>query len=260
MSQHHHPPDRGIVTPEAVRLEFAPASIGSRCLALVIDFVALGIALLVLLIAIGLTPVPVGGATAASAVLLVLLLYPAIFETALGGRTPGKAALGLRVVTREGGPVGLRHAAIRAALSLVDIYATLGGVAVVSALATSQSQRLGDLVAGTLVLRERSAASRPSAVRFPVPRGWDGYAATLDPAVLRPADYTAVRTFLLRAHELRPDARRALARDLADPLAMRLSHQPPNGVTPELFLLCLAARYQQRSAAPSWSGPAPPRA
>jgi uncharacterized RDD family membrane protein YckC len=259
MSQQPALPARGIVTPEAVRLEFAPASIGSRALALAIDFMALGIVLLALLLAVALVGAPFGPATAISGVLLVALAYPALFETLLGGRTPGKAALGLRVVTREGGPITLRHAAIRAALLLVDVYLTAGGAAVVSALATRQSQRLGDLVAGTLVLRERSARSAAAAVRFTVPPGWEAYAATLDPAVLKPAAYTALRAFLIRAQELDPDARRRVARDLADPLAMRLSHSPPRGVTAELFLLCLAARYQRRSASASWSGPAPPR-
>lgn len=262
MSQPQTVSARGIVTPEAVRLEFAPASLGSRGLALMVDFVILGIVLFTLLFAValagGVGGVGIGPTTVISGVLLILIVYPAAFEAAMGGRTPGKAALGLRVVTREGGPITLRHSAVRAALSLLDIYATVGGAAVVSALATRQTQRLGDVVAGTIVLRERSTQSTAIPVRFPVPPGWEGYAATLDPAVLRPAGYTAVRTFLLRAHELLPEARREVARDLADPLAMRLGHQPPQGVTPELFLLCLAARYQQRSASPSWSGPPPP--
>lgn len=240
-------PEPGIVTPEAVPLEFSPAGIGSRCLALMIDLAIVGTALFALLVAVGLSGLPASPLTVASLVLFVLLLYPALFEVGLGGRTPGKAALGVRVVTREGGPIGLRHAALRAALGLVDFYLTLGGAAVVSALATSQSQRLGDLVAGTLVLRERGAGGTPSAVRFTVPAGWEPYAETLDPGVLQPHAYEAVRAFLLRAHELDPPARRELARRVADPLALRLGHRPAPGATPELFLLCLAARYQGRA-------------
>lgn len=247
-------PAPGIVTPEAVRLEFSPAGIGSRCLALMIDLAILGTALFALLVAVGLSGLPASPLTVGSLVLFVLLLYPALFEVALGGRTPGKAALGVRVVTREGAPIGLRHAALRAALGLVDFYLTLGGAAVVSALATRQSQRLGDLVAGTLVLRERGAGGTPGAVRFAVPPGYQAYADTLDPGVLQPHAYEAVRAFLLRAHELDPTARRELARRLADPLALRLGHRPPPGTTPELFLLCLAARYQQRGVRPPYGG------
>lgn len=241
-------PQRGIVTPEAVRLEFSPAGIGSRCLALMIDFMILGTGLFALLVAVGLSGLPASPLTVGSLVLFLLLLYPALFEVALGGRTPGKAALGVRVVTREGGPIGLRHAALRAALGLVDFYVTVGGAAVVSALATRQSQRLGDLVPGTLVLRERGAAGTPSAVRFAVPAGWEGYAEPSTPGVLQPPVYEAVRAFLLRAHQLDAPARRAVARRLADPLALRLGHRPPSGTTPELFLLCLAARDQDRSS------------
>lgn len=237
----------GIVTPEAVRLEFSPAGIGSRCLALMIDFAILGTAVFALLVAVGLSGLPASPLTIGSLVLFLLLLYPALFEVALGGRTPGKAALGVRVVTREGAPIGLRHAALRAALGLVDFYLTVGGAAVVSALATRQSQRLGDLVAGTLVLRERGAGRTPGAVRFTVPAGFERYAETLDPGVLWRESYEAVRAFLLRAHELAPPARRQLARRLADPLALRLGHRPPPGTTPELFLLCLVARYQERA-------------
>ncbi len=79
--------------------------------------------------------------------------------------------MGLRVVTREGAPVQFRHAAIRAALGLIDFYLAFGGVAVISALVTREHQRLGDLVAGTLVLRERTGARAPTAVRFAVPAG-----------------------------------------------------------------------------------------
>jgi uncharacterized RDD family membrane protein YckC len=237
-----------------VRLEFQAAGLGTRSLALLIDAVIMFVAILVLLIAAGLAvgagaqaglPEWVGVTLVLLGVFTILWGYPAGLET-VWGRTVGKAALGLRVVTREGAPIGFRHAAIRAALGLVDFYLTLGGAAVVSALVSRREQRLGDLVAGTLVLRERSAAGRPRAVRFTVPPGWEPYAATLDPAVLTAGDYQAVRTFMLRAHELTPAVRAEVSRELAEPLATRLRHTPPPQVTPEQFLLCLAARYQQR--------------
>jgi uncharacterized RDD family membrane protein YckC len=244
----------GVVTPEAVRLEFQAAGIGTRSLALLIDAVIMFVAILVVLVATGLVvgagaqaglPEWVGVTIVLLGVFGILWGYPAGLE-AVWGRTVGKAALGLRVVTREGAPIGFRHAAIRAALGLVDFYLTLGGAAVLSALISRRQQRLGDLVAGTLVLRERSAAGRPRAVRFAVPPGWESYAATLDPAVLSPLDYQTVRAFMLRAQELTPEVRAAVGREIADPLAARLGHAPPPQVTPELFLLCLAARYQQR--------------
>jgi uncharacterized RDD family membrane protein YckC len=99
---------------------------------------------------------------------LVLLLvfalqfgYPVGFETLWRGRTPGKAAMGLRVVTVEGAPVRFRHAATRAAIGLLELTGTAGAIAVIASLSSARGQRLGDLAAGTLVIRERRARGRP---------------------------------------------------------------------------------------------------
>jgi uncharacterized RDD family membrane protein YckC len=250
-------PDGGaptIVTPEAVPIGFELGGVGSRSLSFLIDALAqftlllaaqFGATLLVAGTGLGLP----GWAAVTAFVLLVFTIfwgYPVAFESLWRGRTPGKAAMGLRVVTTEGAPVRFRHAAIRAALGLIDFWATLGAVAVVSALVTRRHQRLGDLVAGTIVLRERTGTPRPTAVRFRTPEGAEAYAATLDPAALTGEDYTALRSFLLRAPSLAPPVRAGLARQLAQPLAARIRHTPPPEVSPELFLACLAARYQQR--------------
>ena len=246
-------PARGVVTPEAVRLDFAPAGIGSRGVALLIDLCVLLAIQLVVGTAMIFARALLDPLTVASILGFVLLVYPVAFEVAWRGRTPGKAAMGLRVVTVEGAPVGLRHAVIRAAFSLLDIYASIGAVAVVSALVSKRHQRLGDLAAGTMVLRERTADPPPYPLALTVPAGWEGYAAMLDPAALSRRDYETVRSFFLRAADLDPAAREALARRIADPIAAPLGHRPPPGVSAELFLRCLAARYQQRA-----SRPAPP--
>lgn len=247
----------GVVTPEAVRLEFEPAGIGSRAVALLVDLLVQGLTIAVLLVAQNLA-MQAGGTAAPGwvATTIALLLsfgvlwgYPVGFETLWGGRTPGKAAMGLRVVTVEGAPVRFRHAAIRAALSLVDFWLAFGGVAVISALVSRNHQRLGDLVAGTLVLRERTGAPPPTAVRFAVPAGAEPYAATIDPSGLTADDYATARRFLLRASHLADDVRADLARRIARPLAARLRHSPPDWVSPELFLLCAAARFQERGGA-----------
>ncbi|MET0803170.1 MAG: RDD family protein, partial [Acidimicrobiales bacterium] len=172
-----------IVTPEAVRLEFAPAGVATRMLGLFIDLaIQLG-ALLALGLVVGLTTS--GGVSETAAVILtlvglfvIILGYPVVCETLWNGRTVGKAALGLRVRTKEGAPIRFRHAAIRGALGLVDFWITLGAAATISVLVTRDSQRLGDLAAGTLVLRERTAASlTSSAFAFYPPPGWEAYAA-----------------------------------------------------------------------------------
>ena len=244
----------GIVTPEAVVLEFETAGLASRLMGAFIDGVVQFLALLaVLLAAFGLGEVGVefgGLATAFLYVLLFLLLfgYPTAFETLWRGRTPGKAMLGLRVVTIEGGPIRFRHAAIRAILGLFDKYIGSGLVGVVAVLATRRNQRVGDLVAGTIVLRERSGARAPSAVRFSPPPGLEAYVASLDVSRLGHEDYGTVRSFLLRAAALAPAARAHVASQLAGPIAARLSTSPPPGLPAEVFLVCVAAAHQSRNA------------
>lgn len=240
-----------IVTPEAVRLDFAPAGVATRMLAIFLDLLIMGGALIALGLVVGLSGA--GGLGETPAVILslvglflILFGYPIGCETLWDGRTVGKAALGLRVRTKEGAPVRFRHAAIRGALSLVDFYATLGLAATLSVLLTRDSQRLGDLAAGTLVLRERTAASSTSAAfAFYPPPGWEPYTASLDVAAMTGEQYGLVRGYLLRASEMTPAARRHLALRLANPLAGVLHHQPPAGVAPESFLHCAAAAYQR---------------
>ncbi|HEX7168382.1 MAG TPA: RDD family protein [Acidimicrobiales bacterium] len=248
-----------IVTPEAVVLQFETAGIGSRMLAGLLDLaiqVGLfigglsGLALVASFDAFGALE-GIASALVYILVFLVLFGYPVLLETLWRGRTVGKAALGLRVVTVEGAPIRFRHAAIRSILGLVDWYATNFTVGIVALLVTKRNQRIGDLVAGTMVLRERSAASSPQPMRFTPPRGLESYAATLTTAVLDHDDYGAVRSFLLRASTFPAAVRGDLAVRLADPLVERLRTTPPPGVDAEAFLVCIAASYQQRMAGPA---------
>ena len=257
-----------MVTPEAVALEFRTANLGSRILAYLLDMVIVALGILAGLLTVALigqaSDVVVPDWVALTLVLVLLpswwLGYFIAFETLWRGRTLGKAALGLRVVTREGAPVRFRHAAIRGLLGLVDILILSGFFAVVFILFTRDNQRLGDMVAGTLVLRERSALAAPAPVSFAPPPGLEHYTATLDPSGVGTDEYQAVRTFLLRAPGLPPGPRSALALQLASPLAARLRPPPPAGVSPEQYLHCVAAAYQhrQRLAAPQPPGPGTP--
>ena len=168
-----------MVTPEAVALEFRTANLGSRILAYLIDMVVVVAGILAGLFAVALlgqaSDVVVPDWVALTIVLVLLpawwLGYFIAFETLWRGRTLGKAALGLRVVTKEGAPVRFRHAAIRGLLGLVDFLVLGGFLAVVFILFTRDNQRLGDLVAGTLVLRERSCPGRSGAGQLHAPAG-----------------------------------------------------------------------------------------
>jgi len=245
-----------LVTPEAVVLSFETAGVASRVLAILVDLAVQGSVLLVGFVGLALLGAAGNGGTSEVVAVVVALLlvpgvlfgYPIAFETLWRGRTPGKAALGLRVVTTEGAPVRFRHAAVRGFLALVDLWATTGAAAVLAVLLTRDNQRLGDLAAGTLVLRERSGAGRPAATAFVPPWGLEEYTATLDVAGLTPDEYGAVRAFLLRAPSLPPPVRAGLARDVAATVAARMRHSPPAWLPPEPFLACVAAATQARSA------------
>lgn len=240
-----------LVTPEAVALELEVASVGSRIVAKLIDLAIEGALAFGVALSAAATGAHFGGVGIGLLYLFGFLLlfgYPAAFETLWRGRTPGKAALGLRVVTVEGAPVRFRHAAIRAVLGLVDFYLTSGAVAVLAVFFSSRSQRLGDLVAGTVVLRERTGLGVPAPVTFRPPPGLEGYTASLDLAGLTAADYGTVRAFLLRVSTLSPAVRLGLSQRLAQSLALRVAPPPPPGLHPEVFLVCIAAAYQLRQA------------
>ncbi len=245
-----------VVTPEAVPLELVPAGLGSRLLALGLDWLAQGLLAMSVLLAFSpfadSIPQGLGVALLLVFVTFVVLGYPAIFETMWRGRTPGKAAMGLRVVTNEGGPVRFRHAVTRAVLGLVDFAITSGGAAVISVLATRDNRRLGDLVAGTLVLRERSGLKPPVPVTFQPPEGLADYAAALDVSRLGADAYGLIRNFLLRAATMPPAARYHLSLQVAGPVAARVAPVPPAGIDAESFLVTVAAAFQRGSV--RWGG------
>ena len=164
------------------------------------------------------------------------------------GRTLGKAAMGLRVVTVEGAPIRFRHAALRSMGGLVDKWVPPGGlVGIFFVLATPTRQRIGDLLAGTVVIRDPNRTALPAGIWFPVPPGYEVYAASIDPTAFTVDQYTIVRAFLIRIRELTPAARYAVALDLADRVERTLHQHRSAQVHPETFLLCVIARYQRRA-------------
>jgi len=254
----------GIVTPEAVVLEFDTAGVASRAVARAVDTVVVvagGSTLLGIVI-------PVLGGDGAAAIvgailvsILVIYGYPCLCET-LWGRTLGHSMLGLRVVTEEGGPVRFRHAAIRAVLQTVDLLLIpVGVVGVVSMIAGERDQRLGDRLAGTIVIRSAVATNQSRAIAFPPLPGYEGYVRSLDTGGLTTEAYEVLRSFLTRVNELTPAARHHLAGRLLDPIATAIGHAPPASMAPEIFLASVAAAYQQRHGGPAtwmWGAPTAP--
>jgi uncharacterized RDD family membrane protein YckC len=249
------PEVRGVVTPEAVVLEFETASIPSRALGQLVDLgvrigLFYGLALFASIIGIGAGSSAVV-VTGIVGTFLIIFGYPILFEVRWQGRTIGKRALGLRVVTVEGAPVGFRHAAIRSMVAIVDFFIPpIAVVATFSVLLTNRSQRLGDVFAGTIVLRERTGAAFPVPVSFPPLPGYDAYARSLDVGGVTPEQYGVIRSFLLRVSQLSPEARVHIGTRLANEVALSMHHTPPQGVTPEAFLVSVAAAYQLRLGGP----------
>lgn len=250
----------GVVTPDAVALDLPVATVGTRGIAFMIDAAIVGVTLLLL----NLARTGLGGDGFVDGwfgIALVLLLifvaqfgYTATFETLWRGRTPGKAALGLRVLTVEGAPVGFRHAALRTVIAPLELTGTAGGIAVISALVSPRQQRLGDLLAGTVVVRERRVASAPTVQRFVPPAGYERYVDTLDVSAVGPREYGTIRDALRRLPELPPDAARRISEEIATAVRARVQPPPPAGIDAASYLACVAAAVQQRPSGPA-SGP-----
>ena len=238
-----------IATPEGVDLELTLAGVGSRFSAALIDFL-IQVALLVALSVAFLIGGGFGGWGGAAFAILAFLLfagYDVLFEVLNSGRTPGKGLNGIRVVRVAGSPVRFLTSTIRNVLRLIDIqFFYLVGIT--SILVTKRNQRIGDLAAGTLVVRERLAAIPPSRfaqVSAPQPQGewqnWDVGGVTAE-------ELSAVRAFLARRHELTPEARQLLADELANGVRRKvpgLSADEPS----EALLLRLVAAKEQRTRA-----------
>jgi uncharacterized RDD family membrane protein YckC len=235
-----------IPTPEGVELELVLAGVGSRLVATLVDFLIKGAVLLALWIVAGAAGGEDGSFVVAVLIVasfLVFFGYDVAFETLASGRTPGKRAAGLRVVRLGGEPVGFLASAVRNLLRLVDSLPGIYAVGAVCILFSRRNQRLGDLAAGTLVVRERRAplpAAAPPA-DFALA---DRYAAW-DVSGVTSFELVTVRRFLVRRWHLDPTARGRLGWELAERLRPKVAGAPAD-LHPEQFLEGLATAKASR--------------
>lgn len=236
-----------IATPEGLELELQLAGVGSRSIGALLDEIVRWVlfgACAVLLLALDVS----GGWETAILVLLLFLLrfvYDVLFEVGAGGRTPGKRLAGLRVVRVGGRPVDFISSAIRNVLRVVDFLPLFYGLGMLVVLLTARNQRVGDLAAGTLVVRDRvasppAAALAPSSVSPEAIVGWDVSAVSA-------TDIATVRQFLERRYALTDAARAELAGELARRLRTRVAGAPPD-LAPERFLEILSAAKAVRAS------------
>lgn len=237
---------RGIVTPQGVVLDLETAGIGHRGLARFIDIAVIAVVGSI----IGVIGSFMGGTAGfvfqLIAFFLLIFGYPVVAETFFRGRTIGKAAVGLRVVTLEAGPIGFREAIIRSLFQLLDLLVSFGAVALLCGMLTPRSQRVGDLAAGTFVIRDPKSLPHLPAVPFTPPMGTEEIVANLDVSKLRPDQERLIRSFLLRVGDLSHAARIDLGIRLADSTARALGHPDRLGLPPEPFLVAVMAARQLR--------------
>ncbi|MBQ0848614.1 RDD family protein [Streptomyces sp. BH-SS-21] len=246
-----------LVTGEAVALELRPAKLPSRVLAVVLDLAVAVTAYVVAMIALALATASLDEAAqtamAIAAFLLLLVGGPIAVETLSHGRSLGKMACGLRVVRDDGGPIRFRHALVRGAVGVVEILMTFGVVACIASLASARGRRLGDVFAGTLVVRERIPAGRTSFV--PPPPPWlSGRFSGLDLSGVPDGLWLAVRQYLTRMQQLDPQVGWAMAERLANDVAERTGAPVPPGIPPAAFLAAVMQERQAREARRAFGG------
>jgi uncharacterized RDD family membrane protein YckC len=234
-----------IATPEGVTMELVLAGLGSRFVARLLDTLIQLAIILALALGVALSSPP-GFVRAILLVILflVLLAYDLPFEVLNGGRTIGKAAAGIRVVGRNGEPVGFLASAIRTILRIVDFLPAMYAVGVVTIVATRQDQRLGDLAAGTLVIRDRFpglSAMIAAPITVPVDA-----VTTWDVSAVDAVQLATIRHFLDRRLALPWDVRSRFAIALASEVAPRIAGVPANA-HPEYLLEGVVIAKQARA-------------
>lgn len=240
-----------LVTGEAVALELRPARLPSRALAVLLDLVV-AVAVYIA-VTIGLVAATASLDEAAQVALsiasfvLVLVGAPIAVETLSHGRSLGKLACGLRVVRDDGGPIRFRHALVRGAIGVIEILLTFGVVACVASLVSARGRRLGDVFAGTLVVRERVPQAQGGFV--PPPPPWlAGRFSELDLSAVPDGLWLAVRQYLTRMQQLDPQVSWTMAERLASDLAARTATPALQGVPPAAYLAAMLQERQAREA------------
>ncbi|MFE4874411.1 RDD family protein [Streptomyces sp. NPDC056682] len=240
-----------LVTGDAVVLGLRAARLPSRALALVIDLAVVWAAYILISLAMlfataSLDPAA-QAAIAVALFVLVLVGAPIAVETLTHGRSLGKLACGLRVVRDDGGPIRFRHALVRGAMGVIEILLTLGVVACIASLVSERGRRIGDVFAGTLVVRERVSSGWAAAV--PPPPPWlVGRFAGLDLSRVPDGLWLAVRQYLMRMGQLDPQVSWTMAVRLAEDLVACTGVPAPEGVPPAAYLAGVVSERQARDA------------
>lgn len=241
-----------IETPEQVALEFALAGVGSRFMAVLLDTiiqVVLYIILFLLTIALLFNPLSGNQPTWVVAVTIFVFFliywgYFALFEICWKGQTPGKKWAGIRVIKDSGRPISPFEAISRNLVRIVDWMPGIYGIGVVTMLLNARHRRLGDFVAGTLVVHESS--SREAALFFNTSPSAEVTFPQAANLTLEEADL--IETFLARRLDIPAGVRYQNAQRIADMVAHRLAiPQESRPADNENFLEVIVREFRNRA-------------
>ena len=244
-----------VVTGEAVVLEVPCARFPSRLLALALDLLIQLVLLFILFVIVGLAVSgdrvngAAGGAIAVTVSILIVVGYPVLWETLTRGGSPGKFALGLRVVSDDGGPERFRQALVRGLAAVVEIWLLLGVPALISSLLSPRGKRLGDIFAGTFVIQQRLPAGRGGAALPVVTPELASWAARLETSGLTDQTAETARRYLARLPELTPAAQAELGERIAASVRAQVSPLPPPGTPAVAYLSAVLAERRNREQA-----------
>jgi uncharacterized RDD family membrane protein YckC len=240
-----------LVTGDAVVLEMRLARPATRALALIIDLALEAAGFGLVLIPVALVIGDDASESLVGGLIIVCLVatfvgYSTAIETLTRGKSVGKYALGLRVVRDDGGPVQFRQAFVRALAGVfADFFLTSGTAGLLTSMLNRRGKRVGDLLAGTVVVRERGP--RDVAPLPEAPPQLVGWATRAELSRVPDQLALAARSYLSRYHDLAPAARDALGKQLAGAVAEYVSPPPPDGVPPWAYLAAVLGERRRRA-------------
>ncbi len=197
-----------LVSGEAVVLDIPCAQYPSRIGALLIDMLvqlaSLAVVLIIIFSVLRTSDQAVLAAVFTTSFVLAIVGYPVVFETLSRGRTLGKMALGLRVISDDGGPIRFRQALVRALTGAIEIWSLIGApVGLFLSIVSVRGKRLGDMFAGTYVIQERMPPRPGLAPVFAaVPPPLAGWAQVAETAGLSDQTAEAASSYLRRYYQL----------------------------------------------------------
>ena len=239
-----------VVTGDAVVLDVQIAQLPVRAVSAIIDVTVVFIAYVIGVMLWAATLLEFDPALSSAVLIIFTVLalvgYPVAFETATRGRSLGKLAMGLRVVSDDGGPERFRQALFRAMAGVIEIWIFAGGPAVICSLLSAKGKRIGDVFAGTVVISERGPRLTPPP---PMPPQLAWWASSLQLSGLRPEQAELARQFLSRASQLDPALRDQMAFRITNDVVAQISPPPPPGTPPQFVLAAVLAERHRRELA-----------